>query len=115
MLLFSAKFEEKTLEINPEYVPALNNKAAAFRDLGNYDESIKIYDQVLEIDSQNKDAIEGKEKTIDKRLGESVGSFEQSLQGIDQIVTSVHFLLGVAIVGVILSFLFWFKPRRLQI
>ncbi len=104
---------DKALEIDSEYASALSNKAAAFRDLGKYDESIRIYDKVLEKDPQNQIAIEGKQKTIEKKLEESVSTIGE----FSNIIKSIPWLFLITIIGAAASLIGaikMFKPSWLS-
>lgn len=59
------KCYDKALEIDPEYVDALNNKGDALYELGEYNEAIKCYDKTIEIDPKNADALTMKGMALD--------------------------------------------------
>ena len=44
-------------------IPALNNKGAAFIDIGKYQEAIEYFDRVLAIDPNNRNVSYSKELT----------------------------------------------------
>ncbi|MCH6571601.1 MAG: tetratricopeptide repeat protein, partial [Thaumarchaeota archaeon] len=43
----AVSFFDQVLEIDPNYVPALNNKGSALRILGMYEEAIVYFDKAL--------------------------------------------------------------------
>lgn len=53
----AAKHFEKTLQLNPEYLPALNNLGAAYYAQGKTRQSIICYNKVLELEPNNIDAL----------------------------------------------------------
>ena len=53
-------FFDQVLEIDPNYVPALNNKGSALRILGMYEEAIVYFDKALEIDPNDVKALYNK-------------------------------------------------------
>jgi hypothetical protein len=53
----AAEHFEKTLQLNPEYLPALNNLGAAYGALGKTELAIICYNKVLEIEPNNIDAL----------------------------------------------------------
>jgi len=65
-LLNQSKYEDaisycdKALEIDPNNIDALNNKAMALSDLGRYEEAISSYDRALEIDPNDGNALHNK-------------------------------------------------------
>ena len=48
------------LEVQPNNINALINKAGALGDLGNYDEAVEYFDKALNIDPINELAIKNK-------------------------------------------------------
>jgi len=56
-------YYDEALEIDPEYLIALNNKGNALSSLGRYQEAISYYDKALEIIPQDPTVLNNKEKT----------------------------------------------------
>ena len=50
------KLLEKAIEIDPKNLSAINNLATAHKELGELNESIKLYEKTLEISPNNPNA-----------------------------------------------------------
>ena len=61
---------EKTLEINPSYDSAWNNKGIALSRLKRYEDAIACYDKAIEIDKNHANAWYNKAKAF-RDLGQS--------------------------------------------
>jgi tetratricopeptide (TPR) repeat protein len=89
---------EDAIKINPKFVLALSNLGNIKKDLNNFKESIKIYNQALEIDKNNY--------TVLNNLGfvlQGMGRFEKAKQCFETSIkinpknTRSHRLLGMSL------------------
>ncbi|MEK6833910.1 MAG: tetratricopeptide repeat protein, partial [Thermoproteota archaeon] len=69
-------YYDKALEIDPQYVTALNNKGNSLASLDRYQEAIAYYDKALEIDPQYVTALSNKEKVFEVLTIHSVHEIE---------------------------------------
>lgn len=74
-------FIDKSLEITPNNIAALLNKALIFENLGKLEDSIDCYDQILELDNENKFALNNKANVLRKKgkLNDALDLVEKAL------------------------------------
>lgn len=65
---------DKSLDIDPNYIPALNGKGIVLTNLGKSENALKYYKLVLDVDQNNPDASYG----IGIALA-NLGKFKESL------------------------------------
>lgn len=58
------KDADKCLELDPTFVRAYARKGTCHHMMKEYHKAMKAYDDGLKIDPQNKDCLEGRQKTI---------------------------------------------------
>ncbi len=75
-------FFDQVLEIDPNYVPALNNKGSALRILGMYEEAIVYFDKALEIDPNDVKALYNKGNALSdlEKYEEAIVSYDKALE-----------------------------------
>jgi len=61
---FALKDVEKCLELDPQFVKAYYRKGNCHHAMKEYHKALKAYDEGLKIDPNNKDCLEGKQKTM---------------------------------------------------
>ncbi len=74
-------FFDQVLEIDPNYVPALNNKGSALRILGMYEEAIIYFDKALEIDPNYVNALSNKGVAL-----YDLGKYEEAIVSYDKVL-----------------------------
>ena len=73
---------DKALELEPDYVKALNNKGNALNALGRYDEALEVLDKALQLDSEYDKAWITKSVVL---FG--LGRYEEALSCCDQAIS----------------------------
>ena len=87
-LMMNYKFEEsisyfdKILEIDPNHVGALNNKAVALDKLGKFEEAISLYDKLIEINPNDVNVL--------YNIGAILYSNEKSYEAISYLAKAVE-------------------------
>lgn len=61
---YALKDAEKCLEINPEFVKAYARKGTCHHMMKEYHKAMKAFEDGLKIEPQNKDCLEGRQKTM---------------------------------------------------
>ncbi len=72
---------DKALEIDPNYVDALNNKGVALGNLGKYEEVITCNDKILKIDPNYVDALNNKGVALG-----NLGKYEEEIHCYDEVL-----------------------------
>ncbi len=75
-------YNNKALEIDPNFIKALVNKGVALDNLKRYDEAIQLYDKVLKIDPNDINTLNNKGVTLDnlKRYDEAIQLYDKVLK-----------------------------------
>jgi tetratricopeptide (TPR) repeat protein len=75
------QYYDKTLEIDPNYVAALNNKAILLKDFKRYEEAIQYFDKALAIEPSNVYTLNSKAITL-----YYLQKYDEALQYFDKIL-----------------------------
>ena len=76
------EFFDKTLEMDPNYSPAWNDKGIVYMELKNFDEALKCFDNVMKVDPSNSMPVYnmGYVLLLQERYEDAVHAFDMFLE-----------------------------------